>query len=332
MWRKVVAVMALLSLALMSLVACKSENGLTKITLNEVAHSIFYAPMYVAIEQGYFAEEGIELSLVNGKGADKTMTAVLSGEAEIGFMGSETTIYVYNQGKQDYVQSFAQLTQRAGNFLVSREMIDGTFDWNLLKGKTVIGGREGGMPQMVFEYILKKKGIDPKKDLTIIQNIDFGYTAEAFASGTGDYTVEFEPSANALETENKGYVVSSLGVESGMVPYTSYCAKMSYIKNNKDIIQKFTNAIQKGMDYVQTHSPEEIARAIQPQFKETSLDAITNIVRRYYEQNTWKADTIFEQQSFELLEEILRTSGQLDKDVPYKDLVTTEFSKKAVEM
>ncbi|HPU63650.1 MAG TPA: ABC transporter substrate-binding protein, partial [Mobilitalea sp.] len=198
---------------------CKKKDELIKITLNEVAHSIFYAPMYVAFEQGYFEEEGLKVNLVNGLGADKTMTALLSGECEIGFMGAEASIYVYNQGAEDYVVNFAQLTQRAGNFLVSRDLNE-DFKWENLKGKTVLGGRKGGMPQMVFEYILKNKGMDPQKDLNIIQNIDFGLTSQAFASGQGDYTIEFEPAATALELEGVGKVVASLGVESGKVPYT----------------------------------------------------------------------------------------------------------------
>ena len=189
----------------------------TKVVLNEVAHSIFYAPMYVAIEEGYFEDEGINLELVTGFGADETMTAVLSGEADIGFMGSEASIYTYNEGANDYVVNFAQLTQRAGNFLVAREEMP-DFSWTDLKGKTVLGGRKGGMPEMVFEYILKQKGIDIEKDLTINQNIDFGSTAAAFSEGQADFTVEFEPGATTLEKGGKGYVVASLGEDSGYVP------------------------------------------------------------------------------------------------------------------
>lgn len=318
----------LLLLLLTTIIACSKGSGETKVTLNEVAHSIFYAPMYVAIEKGYFKDEGIDLTLVNGLGADKTMTAVLSGDADIGFMGSEASIYVYNQGKQDYIVNFAQLTQRAGNFLVARDKND-SFKWTDLKGKTVIGGREGGMPQMIFEYILKKNGIDPKSDLKIIQNISFGLTAQAFASGTGDYTVEFEPFANTLETEGKGYVVASLGVDSGMVPYTAFSAKKSYLEKNPEVIQKFVNAIQKGLDYVQSHSPEEIAKVIQPQFKETSEQALVNIIKRYYNQQTWKSDTVFTEESFTLLQDILKQAGQLDKAVEYGKLVTTVYSEKA---
>lgn len=207
----------------------KENEALTKITLNEVAHSIFYAPQYVAIENGYFKDEGIELNLVTGFGADKVMTSLISGEAQIGFMGSEASIYVYAEGSKDYAVNFAQLTQRAGNFLVSRTD-DASFEWSDLKGKTVLGGRAGGMPEMLFEYILKKHDITPHKDLTILQNVDFGSTAAAFTSNVGDYTIEFEPSATLLEEQSVGYVVASLGVDSGYVPYTAYCANKSFLE------------------------------------------------------------------------------------------------------
>lgn len=306
------------------------KKKLQKVTLNEVAHSIFYAPMYVAIEENYFKEEGIDLTLVTGFGADKTVTAVLAGEADIGFMGSESTIYTKNGGAEDYLINFAQLTQRAGNFLVAREPIE-NFEWDMLKDKKVLGGRAGGMPEMVFEYILKKNGIDPQTDLNINQGIDFGSTAAAFSEGSGDFTVEFEPSATALEMEGKGYVVASLGTDSGYVPYTAYSAKKSYLDKHPEIIQSFTNALQKGMDFVQLHTPEEIASVIAPQFPETDLKTITAIVNRYYAQDTWKADLIFEKESFELLQDILESAGELDSRAPYEKLVTTEFAKKAME-
>ncbi|RGS82122.1 ABC transporter substrate-binding protein [Coprococcus sp. AF21-14LB] len=189
----------------------------------------------------------------------------------------------------------------------------------------------GGMPEMVFEYILKQNGIHPQNDLTIDQSIDFGSTAAAFAGGNGDFTVEFEPGATSLESEQKGYVVASLGKDSGYIPYTAFCAKKSYLKENTDLIQRFTSALQKGMDYVQTHSPKEIAEIIQPQFPENDLKTIQTIVTRYYEQGTWKADLIFEKESFELLQDILLDAGELEKRVPYEDLVTTTFAKKAVK-
>ena len=306
------------------------ENEPVKVTLNEVAHSIFYAPMYVAIEEGYFADEGINLELVCGFGADKTMTAVISGEAQIGFMGSEASIYTYAEGVTDYVVNFAQLTQRAGNFLVAREEMP-DFTWEDLKGHLVLGGRKGGMPEMVFEYILKENGIDPETDLEINQSIDFGSTAAAFAEDQGDFTVEFEPGATTLESEGKGYVVASLGEDSGYVPYTAFSAKQSYIDENPDVIQGFTNALQKGMDYVQSHTPEEIASVIEPQFPETDLETITTIVTRYYDQDTWKSDLIFEESSFDLLQDILESADELEERVPYEDLVTTEFAEKAVQ-
>ena len=256
------------------------------------------------------------------------MTAVLSGSADIGFMGSEASIYTYNEGANDYVVNFAQLTQRAGNFLVAREEMP-DFKWEDLKGKNVLGGRKGGMPEMVFEYILKQNNIDPQKDVKIDQSIDFGSTAAAFSGGQGDFSVEFEPSATALEKEKDGYVVASLGTDSGYVPYTAFSAKQSYIKENPEIIQGFTNDLQKGMDFVQTHKPDEIASVIEPQFKETDLDTITTIVTRYYEQDTWKDNLVFEKESFELLQDILEEAGELTKRAPYEELVNVEFAQTA---
>ena len=305
------------------------EPALQKVTLNEVAHSIFYAPMYVAIEEGYFKDAGIDLDLVTGFGADKVMTAVLSGEADIGFMGPETTVYTANEGSKDPVINFAQLTQRAGNFLVAREEMS-DFEWSDLIGEDVLGGRAGGMPEMVFEYILKKNGLDPEKDLSIDQSIDFGATAAAFTGDdSADFTVEFEPSATALEKQGAGYVVASLGVDSGYVPYTSYSARTSYMEKNPDIMQKFTDALQKGMDFVQSHTPEEIAEIIEPQFPETDLDTITAIVKRYYDQDTWKENLVFGQDGFELLQDILEDAGELKERTPYAELVNTEFAQNA---
>ena len=329
--KKLCSLSLVLLLCASLLAGCGNEttgNNLTEVTLNEVAHSIFYAPMYVAIENGYFEEEGIDLTLVTGFGADKTMTALLTDEADIGFMGSESTIYTYAGGTQDYAVNFAQLTQRAGNFLVSRTPIE-DFTWDMVIGTDVLGGRAGGMPEMVFEYILKKNNIDPALDLTIDQSIDFGSTAAAFSGGQGDFTVEFEPRATALEQKGDGYVVASLGEDSGYVPYTAFSAKKSYIEENPKIIQAFTNALQKGMDYVNTHSPEEIAEVIQPQFPETDLETLTIIVTRYYEQETWKEDLVFTEDSFDLLQNILKDSNVLEEEVPYADLVNTTFAEEA---
>ena len=305
-FKRLTALIMIMVFTCISLIGCTKQthtNDIRKITLNEVAHSIFYAPQYVAIEKGYFKDEGIDLTLVTGFGADKVMTALISGDADIGFMGSEASVYIYTGGSK----------------------------WSDVKGKTIIGGRAGGMPQMLLEYILKKNNIDCKKDVEIVQNIDFGSTAAAFASGLGDFTVEFEPSATAIESENKGYIAASLGVDSGYVPYTAYCAKKSFLKNNPEIIQSFTNAIQKGLEFVNSHNSSEIAAVIAPQFKETDIQTLTKIVERYKSQDTWKNDTIFEESSFSLLTDILKQAGELDENVPYNKLVTTDFSKKAVK-
>ena len=324
------ALMVMTAFPAMALAETEEEKSLTTVTLNEVAHSIFYAPQYVAIEEGYFEKEGISLELVTGFGADKVMTAVLTGEADIGFMGSEASIYTYIQGASDYPINFAQLTQRAGNFLVAREEMP-DFQWEDLKDKYVLGGRKGGMPEMVFEYILRQNNIDPVKDLEINQNIDFGSTAAAFTSSQGDFTVEFEPAATLLEEQGVGYVVASLGVDSGYVPYTAYCAKSDFIEEHSEIIQGFTNAIQKGLDYVNSHTPAEIAAVIAPQFSETDLDTLTAIVERYHSQDTWKENLIFEKDSFELLQDILESAGELGQRASYKDLVTTKYAEEAAD-
>ncbi len=335
MKKKLMVFLLVFAMLIVSLAGCgKKEStagkSLKPVVLNEVAHSIFYAPMYVAIENGYFKDEGIDLTLNTGFGADKTMTALLTGEADVGFMGPEATVYTYLGDMEDFAVNFAQLTQRAGNFVVARED-DNDFSWDKLKGKTILGGRAGGMPEMVFEYVLKKNNIDPATDLTIDQSIDFGATAAAFSGGQGDYTVEFEPHATALESKGDGFVVASVGEDSGYVPYTAFSAKKSYIESNPEVIEAFTKALQKGMDYVQGHTPEEIAKIIQPQFKETPLETITAIVQRYYDQDTWKENLVFEEDSFTLLQDILQEAGQIEERAPYSDLVNTDFAKKVAK-
>lgn len=332
MKKKLMVFFLLCVLTITTMAGCQkqqSESG-KKVILNEVAHSIFYAPMYVAIENGYFEEEGIELTLNTGFGADKTMTALLTGEADIGFMGPEATVYTYQGGMEDYAVNFAQLTQRAGNFVVARQA-DDAFDWSKLKGKTVLGGRAGGMPEMVFEYVLKKNNIDPVADLTIDQSIDFGATAAAFSGGQGDYTIEFEPHATALEQKGDGVVVASVGEDSGYVPYTAFCARKSFIEKNPDTLLSFTKALQKGMDYVAGHTPLEIAQIIKPQFAETDIETITTIIERYYEQDTWKTNLIFEEDAFILLQDILEDAGQITERAAYEDLVNPSFAKKVAK-
>lgn len=327
-----ICLILMLSMIFTVFTGCKGmdREGMQPVVLNEVAHSIFYAPMYVAIENGYFEEEGIELTLVTGFGADKTMTALLSGEADIGFMGPETTVYTYQGGMQDYAVNFAQLTQRAGNFLVSREN-ETAFSWEAIKGKNVLAGRAGGMPQMVFEYVLKKNGIDPFQDLNMDQSIDFGSTAAAFSGGQGDYTVEFEPHATALELKGDGYVVASLGEDSGYVPYTAFSAKQSYIDENPEVVKAFVVAMQRGLDYVNSHTAEEIAEIIKPQFEETEDLALVTIIDRYKKQDSWKEDLVFEEEAFHLLQDILRDAGQLEETIPYEKLVNTFYAKQILK-
>lgn len=307
----------------------KNDTAIKTLKVNEVTRSVFYAPQYVAIANGFFEEEGLKIELTTGQGADNVMTAVLAGQCDIGFCGPEASIYVYNEGKEDYVEVFAQLTKRDGSFLVSKNKTD-NFLWQDLKGKTVIPGRKGGVPYMTFEYVLKQNGLNPETDLVLDDSIKFDLMAGAFAGGNAEYVTLFEPTASMTEAEGKGYVVASVGEASGEVPYTAYCAKKSYIKKNPDVIQKFTNATQKGLDYVNTHSSAEIAAIIAPQFKETDIATITAIVERYKSQDTWKTSTVFTEDSFNLLQDILTQAGELKSPVPYSSLVTTEFSEKAL--
>lgn len=303
-----------------------NTNDSEKLVLNEVAHSVFYAPLYVAMEEGYFQEEGLNIELICGFGADKTMTAILSGEADLGLLGPESTIYTNAGGIEDPVLNIAQLTQRAGNFLIAREEMP-NFSWNDLAGKNVLGGRKGGMPQMVFEYILDKNNLNPTTDLTIDQSIDFGSTAAAFSSGKGDFTVEFEPAATALENMNQGYhVVASLGIDSGYVPYTAFATKKSFITQKPAKLQKFVNALSRGMKYVDTHTAEEIAKVIKPQFEETDLESLTKIVERYHSQDSWNSTLRFEEDSFKLLVDILEHANELpDANPSYEDIIDNQF-------
>lgn len=300
----------------------KDDDGkdLETVRLAEVAHSIFYAPMYVAIEEGYFEEVGIdiELSLLNG--ADKVSAAVLSGDADIGFAGSEATIYVYNGGEKDYLKTFARLTQKDGSFIVAREDIK-DFTLEDLVGKTIIGGRAGGMPEMTLEWALTDVGIDPKKDVNIDTSVAFSAMSSAFIGGTGDFVALFEPNALQLEQEGYGYVVASLGELGGVVPYTAFFARDSYLNDNKELIENFDKAIQKGIDFVHNSSDKEVAEAIIDQFPDTSLDDLTKIVERYRSIDAWPDNTEFTEEEFDHLQDIMINAGELDSKVPFSDLM-----------
>lgn len=296
----------------------KTKN--TKVTLAEVAHTIFYAPQYVAIEKGYFEKYGIDIDLILTSGADKVTAALLSGDADIGFSGSEATIYVYNGGEKDYLKTFAQLTQKDGTFLVSRKKYD-NFTLDDLKGKSVIGGRAGGMPEMTFEWALRENGIDPNKDVNIDTSVAFPAMSGAFIGGQGDFVTLFEPNATEIEEQGYGYVVASIGELGGVVPYTSYSARNSYIKENKEVITNFTKAIQEGLDYVHNHSDEDVAKVILKQFPDTSLNDLTKAVKRYRENNTWPTTTKFSKESFDHLQDIMIANGAISEKVSYDKLM-----------
>ena len=321
-------VVTLSLLVLFAFTAC-SQDSPQKVRLAEVTHSIFYAPEYVALEKGFFAEEGLDVEMTTTWGGDKTMTALLTGGADIALVGSETSIYVEAQGATDPVINFAQLTQTDGTFLVAREKID-NFTWDQLKGSTFLGQRKGGMPQMVGEFVLKEQGIDPHNDMTLIQNIDFANIPNAFASGTGDYVQLFEPTASIFEKEGKGHIVASFGTESGHVPYTTFMARDSYMKENPEVIEKFTRAVYKAQIWVQENSAKEIAEAIAPHFQDTDLSIIETVVERYKSQGSFATDPILDEEEWNNLQNIMDEAGDLPKRIDYETLVNTDIAKKVM--
>lgn len=323
-WLKTGLSLLIILVLIIPLAACGKDKVQT-VRVAEVTRSIFYAPQYVALAKGFFEEEGLNIELTTTWGGDKTMTAVLSNAADIALVGSETSIYVYAQGSNDPVINFAQLTQTDGTFLVSRDKID-NFSWEQLKGTTFLGQRTGGMPQMVGEFVLKKKGIDPKSDLNLIQNIDFANIPNAFASGTGDFVQLFEPTASLFEKEGKGHIVASFGTESGHVPYTTFMAKQSYMKKNAETIEKFTRAIYKAQQWVETHSAKETAEMIQPYFKDTDLSLIETVVERYKGQGSYATDPILDEEEWNNLQDIMDEAGELPKEVDHETLVNTEVA------
>lgn len=304
--------------------------SLTKIRLNEVTRSVFYAPQYVAIAKGFMEEEGLEIEMTTGQGADKVMTAVLAGQSDIGFAGPEASIYVYNEGKEDYCEVFAQLTQKDGSFLVSREPTD-NFSWQDLKGKTVIPGRKGGVPYMTFEYVLKQNGINPQTDLILDDSIKFDLMAGAFSGGTADYVTLFEPTATMTEQAGKGYVVASVGEASGEIPYTAYFASKSYIEENSDIIQKFTNAIYKGQKWVTEHSMQEVAEAIQSFFPDTDVELLAQVLQSYKDINAWKTDPVMKEESYNLLQTVMEEAGELEQRAPFEKVINNSYAQKAMK-
>lgn len=304
-----------------------SDEGLKTIQLNEVTRSIFYAPQYVAISNRFFEEEGLRLEITTGQGADKVMTAILANQSDIGLCGPEASIYVYNEGKEDYIEVFAQLTQKDGSFLVSKEPTN-NFSWQDLKGKTVIPGRKGGVPYMTLEYVLKKNGLNPQKDLILDDSIKFDLMAGAFTGGNAEYVTLFEPTASMTEDAQKGYIVASVGEAAGKVPYTAYCAKKSYIENNKDIIESFTKAIYKGEQWVKEHTAKEIAEQIQTFFPDTTIESLENSVQKYKDIDAWKENPILNEEDFDKLQLIMTEASELEQKAPYNKIVNNSFAEK----
>ena len=312
-----------------------SHKSLQKLSVAEVTHSVFYAPQYVAIEKGFFEEEGFKIELIGAYGADKTMAALLSGEAQIGFMGPEASVYVYAQGSKDYAISFAQVTKRDGTFLVSRNP-EPNFKFENLKGKEVIGGRKGGMPEMTLEYVLKNNELTlgtnaSTGEVHVRTDIQFAVMAGAFTGGEGDYVTLFEPMATSIEKDGIGHIVASIGAESGEIPYTAYCALNGYMEENPEIIQKFTNAVYKGQQYVKNHSAEEIAEVISPQFKELEMAELITVINRYKDTDTWCEEPLLKEESLNRLMDVMELAGELNERVPYDKIVTTRFAEKAIK-
>ncbi|HIS90153.1 MAG TPA: ABC transporter substrate-binding protein [Candidatus Faecisoma merdavium] len=319
----IVIIILLIIISLFFIFSPKKDNDLRKIKIAEVAHSIFYAPQYVAHSLGYFEEQGLDVEILLVPGADKVAAAVLSGDVEIGFCGSEATIYIYNQGQDDYLVNFANLTKRDGSFIVSREKID-DFTLEDLKGKTIIGGRMGGMPEMTLEYTLKQAGIDPKNDLYIDTSIEFASMSGAFIGGTGDFVSLFEPNALQLEQQGFGYVVASLGELGGVVPYTTYNTKKSFIESNPEVIEGFNKAIQKGLDYVHNNDAKNIAEVIIDYFPDTSLSDLETIISRYKSIDSWFETTYINEEDFNHVQDIMESANQLDQRAPYDKLIYTQ--------
>ena len=318
------------ALLFMSCAACGThDSGKKHLVLSEVTHSVFYAPQYVALELGFFADEGLDVELINGGGADKVMTSVLTGEADIGFAGPEAAIYVHNQGKEDAPVVFAQMTKRDGSFLVGRE--DAAFRWEDLNGKTIIGGRAGGVPEMTLEYVMRQNGVVPGEDAAVDTTVQFNMMAGAFTGGNGDYVTLFEPTATEIESSGQGYILTSIGAESGEIPYTAYFAPASMLEQDAETVQSFTNAVARALDYVRTHPASEIAEVIAPQFPDTSLKTLTTVVQRYLDIDAWNETPVMKQDALERLETVMETAGVLKHSewVDFSDLVNNTFAEKA---
>ncbi len=328
MIKKIVALLLCVLMGLMVL-GC-SEKAPEKIVLNEVTHSVFYAPLYAAISQGYFEEEGLEIELVNGGGADKSMTALLTGQADIGLMGPEAAIYVFNEGREDSAMVVGQLTKRDGSFLMGREPND-DFKWSEVSGKTIIGGRKGGVPQMTLEYVLRKNGLEPGVDVEVDTSIQFNLMGGAFEGGTGDYVTLFEPTASLFEQEGKGYIMAAVGQESGEVPYTAFMATKSYIKSNPGVIKSFLKAVYRGQQWVKQASDKELAQAIVEFFPDTSVDTLMMVAKSYREIDAWMDTPVMKPEAFDRLQNIIIQAGVLPNKVDFSSVVDNSFAEEVIK-
>ncbi len=327
---RLISVFAVITVLTLSLVACgQKEQTLQKVRVCEVTHSIFYAPQYAAIALGFFKQEGIEIELSNGQGADAVMSAVLSDNIDIGFAGPEAAIYVYNEGKEDYPQVFAQVTQRDGSFLVAREDAD-AFKWTDLKGKHVLPGRKGGVPYMTLEYVLRQNGLNPATDVNLDTSVQYALMTAAFTAGTGDYFTCFEPTASMLEAQGKGYIVAAVGDGAGDIPYTAYFAKKSYIEENSDLVAAFTRALYKGQQWVSTHSAAEIAKAVESFFPDTDLDLLTASAQSYIDIDAWCGTPVMTETAFNRLQQVIKEAGELTKTAPFADVVNNTYANAAI--
>ena len=322
----IILIAIIVSICIIKNKSTNDENALETINVSEVTRSVFYAPQYVAINNGFFEKNGIKIELTTSAGADAVMTSVLSNQVEIGFAGPEASIYVYNEGKEDYCQVFAQMTKKDGSLLVSKNPND-NFKWTDVKGTTIIPGRKGGVPFMTLEYVLKQNGINPGTDVVLDDSIKFDLMAGAFTAGDAEYVTLFEPTASLTELEGKGYVVASVGEAAGEIPYTAYFAKKSYIEENRDIIQGFTNAIYEGEQWVKNHSSREIAEAIQSFFPDTDIELLERAIQSYKDIDAWNETPVLKQESFNKLQEVMTLAGELTDKAPYEKIVNNEFAE-----
>ena len=322
----IILIAIIVSICIIKNNSTNDENALETINVSEVTRSVFYAPQYVAINNGFFEKNGIKIELTTSAGADAVMTSVLANQVEIGFAGPEASIYVYNEGKEDYCQVFAQMTKKDGSLLVSKNPND-NFKWTDVKGTTIIPGRKGGVPFMTLEYVLKQNGINPETDVVLDDSIKFDLMAGAFTAGDAEYVTLFEPTASLTELEGKGYVVASVGEAAGEIPYTAYFAKKSYIEENRNIIQGFTNAIYEGEQWVKNHSSREIAEAIQSFFPDTDIELLERAIQSYKDIDAWNETPVLKQESFNKLQEVMTLAGELTDKAPYEKIVNNEFAE-----